>query len=446
VDTLADKRRHFRRDADRSLHEREQHYRTQAEELAQTASQRTEELQAKEAQLEQSQKLEAIGRLAGGVAHDFNNLITGIVGIAEDLQQSLPEGHPHRAELSQIIQASNRASNLTRQLLAFGRRQLAQPKIIDPNQIIGDLQRMLERLLREDIELVTHLDPQAGYLHMDPAQMEQILVNLLLNARDAMPGGGTIVIETAHAEISPEYTRRQFQIGPGAYVKISVRDTGVGMSPEILPHIFEPFFTTKKPGEGTGLGLATVYGVVKQNGGDIAVESEPGKGSRFTIYLPRTRDHMEQRAIAREATPRGSETILLVEDEAIVRRVASRALRRVGYEVLEAESGVQALADYGQYPQKIDLLVTDIVMPGMNGRDLARQFLPRHPGTAVLFISGYADQLVNRPGELSASEFLEKSFTSEMLCRKVREVLDRARALRGESPATTGPGTSQTNG
>lgn len=385
-----------------------------------------EALKIKEHELHQSRKMEAVGRLAGGVAHDFNNLMTGIIGITEDI---LRDGHaPHRQEdLQEVIRAAQRASHLTKQLLAFSRRQVVAPVVLNLNTVLTEMQKMLGRLIGEDIELKTLLDSNLGNVRADPGQIEQVLINLVVNSRDAMPNGGRITIETSNVELGEEYTKRHFEVQPGLYVLLAVSDTGGGIPPEIQNNIFEPFFTTKTKDKGTGLGLATVYGIVKQNGGDIFLYSHPGEGTVFKIYLPRIfeNEKIERRKEDRLVLPTGAETILLVEDEDIVRKVAARTLARQGYKILEAKNGKDALEVSSVYNDTIHLLLTDVVMPGMNGRQLAEMMVVSRPEVKVLYMSGYTENLIVTRGILkSGISFLEKSFTPESLCTKVRAVLD----------------------
>jgi signal transduction histidine kinase/ligand-binding sensor domain-containing protein/ActR/RegA family two-component response regulator len=385
-----------------------------------------------EEELRQSQKMEAVGRLAGGVAHDFNNLLTVIKGNAELGLADIDSGDAVRDELEEIERAAERASSLTRQLLAFSRKQILKPQILALNDRVSDIARMLRRTVGEDVELTIVLDPALGAVRADPGQIEQVLLNLVVNARDAMPRGGQLVVETRNVD---SYAVRQFAEAEAVpYVAIIVRDTGTGMTPAVRDRVFEPFFTTKEQGKGTGLGLSTVYGSVKQSGGFVHVESELGAGSTFGVYLPRVSEPDEARpTVETEAVPPGSATVLLVEDEDAVRRLASRVLSRSGYRVLAAASGEQAAAIAAQHEGAIDPLMTDVVMPGMSGRELAEQLLPRHPGMRLLYASGYTEDAIVRHGVSSLeTAFLEKPFTPKALLRKVREVLD---AVAPESPA-----------
>ncbi len=387
----------------------------------------TRELQLEE-QYHQAQKMEAMGRLSGGVAHDFNNLLVVIIGYSELLEGALSEFDPLRHYANEILKAGERAAGLTHQLLAFSRKQILQPKVLNLNDIVTNTEKMLRRLIGEDIDLLTTTDPQLGQVKIDPGQMEQIIVNLVINARDAMPQGGKIILETANVELDETYTQGHIGVQPGAYVLLAVSDTGAGMDAITQSRIFEPFFTTKEQGKGTGLGLSTVYGIVKQSNGDIQVYSEVGHGTTFKIYLPRLDqvqpDPTEQRSWLEQ--PGGTETILLVEDERNVRTLARQVLEQSGYTVLEAAYGDEALALYRQHRNSIHLLLTDVVMPGgMNGRELAMQLKAGHPKLKVLFMSGYTDDAIVHHGVLEADLlFMQKPFTPRTLLRKVRETLD----------------------
>jgi PAS domain S-box-containing protein len=398
------------------------------EQLELRVKERSEELARSQEALLQAHKLEAIGRLAGGVAHDFNNLLTGIIGITEDIYQSLPVEDPRREDLAAVLQASQRASGLTRQLLAFGRRQVSAPRLLNLNVVLHDMERLFRRLLGEPFQIRMGLDPKLGAVRIDQTHLEQILVNLLLNARDAMPRGGAITLETSNIELGEDYARRHAEVQPGPYVRLTLSDTGAGMDADTLKHIFEPFFTTKERGKGTGLGLATVYGIVKQGGGDIAVRSVMDHGTTFDIYLPRFKQAMEvqQAPPMEELSLGGSERVLVVEDEEIVRRVAVKALRHRGYQVSEAASAEEAvtLVETGDFTPEI--LVTDVIMPGMNGRALADTLKRRQPELAVLYMSGHHEAILSSRADAEPEvAFLPKSFTPETLCRKVREVLDQ---------------------
>ena len=386
-----------------------------------------EALQRSQEQLQQAQKMEAVGQLAGGIAHDFNNLLTGMLSYSDLILHELHQDDPIRADLEQIRHAAQRAAALTRQLLAFSRRQVLQPKIHSLNTTVGELDGMLRRLLGADIVLETELDPGLWYVLADPSQLEQALVNLVVNARDAMPSGGRVTITTENALLDMAATERANGVRPGAYVRLSVRDTGIGMDVPTQARIFDPFFTTKETGQGTGLGLSTVYGIVEQSGGQIAVESAPGQGATFTIYLPR---HAGPGAgvvplINRRGLPGGTETLLLVEDETAVRSSARRLLERQGYTVIEARHGADGLRIVEQGDQKIDLVLTDLVMPEMGGRELVERLRARHPGLKVLFMSGYSQRAVTVDGTMPpATGFVEKPFTVEQLTQRLREILD----------------------
>jgi PAS domain S-box-containing protein len=381
-----------------------------------------------EDQLRQAQKMEAVGRLAGGVAHDFNNLLTAILGYCNLMLDEIPAEDPLRQDLEEIRQAGDRAAALTRQLLAFSRRQMLQPQIIDLNTLVRQMEKMLRRLIGEDIELVTPLGSDLKQVKVDPASIEQVLVNLAVNARDAMPLGGRLTIETAMMDLDDAYAETHVTVIPGRYVMLAVSDTGQGMDAATRARIFEPFFTTKEQGKGIGLGLATVYGIVKQSGGYIWVYSEPGHGTVFKVYLPPSD---VAASAARPVEPasqsekhRGWETVLLVEDEDAVRALAREVLRRHGYVVLEARHGLDALRVAERHQDPIHLLVTDVVMPHMSGRDLARRLADARPNMKLLFISGYTDHAVVHRDLTPGSAFLQKPFTPENFAQKVRSVLD----------------------
>jgi len=378
-----------------------------------------------EEQLRQSQKLEAIGQLAGGVAHDFNNLLTVIGGYSSILLNKLDHDHPFRVSVEEIKKASDRASGLTRQLLAFSRKQILQPKILDLNVVVFELDKMVRRLIGEDIDLLAITDPNLGKVKADPGQIEQVLLNLIVNARDAMPAGGKLTIETANAVLSSDYAYSHAALG-GPYVMLAVSDTGCGMDAELQKHVFEPFFTTKVTGKGTGLGLATVYGIVKQSDGHIWLYSEPGKGTSFKIYLPCIDEIVGDQANAgMPMVARGSETLLLVEDEDQVRRIVQEILEQQGYDVLAAANGEEALKLAELHGSKIHLLMTDVVMPQMSGRELAEELTALQPKLKVLYMSGYTDDAIVRHGLLDASlSFIQKPFDAATAARKVREVLD----------------------
>jgi two-component system cell cycle sensor histidine kinase/response regulator CckA len=378
-----------------------------------------------ESQFLQAQKMEAVGQLAGGVAHDFNNLLTVILGYADLLAAKLGPGSHEREELGEIRTAAERAAALTRQLLAFSRRQVLERKVLDVSDLIAHTEKMLRRLIGEDVELVTVLSPALRRVSADAGQLEQVIMNFAVNARDAMPRGGKLTIETANVALDDTYARRHATVRPGNYVMIAVSDTGVGMSDETLAHMFEPFFTTKERGRGTGLGLATVYGIVKQSGGSVWVYSEVGKGTTFKIYLPVVEEDVEVEPIPAEpASLAGSETVLLVEDEKSVRALSRSILERYGYTVLEAGSGKEGLEVAHDYSLPIHLVLTDVVMPEMGGTDLASQLETLRPGVRVLYMSGYTDEAIFRHGLLKKGRsFLQKPFTPETLARKVREAL-----------------------
>ena len=383
-----------------------------------------------EQQLRQSAKLEAIGRLAGGIAHDFNNLLTVILGYSQLLLDRLPSDDPNRVNLTEVKKAGGRARWLTQQLLAFSRRQVLKPKVLALNTVIAGIEPMLRRLIGEDINLMINLESNLGSVRADPGQLEQVLLNLAVNARDAMPQGGRLTIETSQVEYAPSYQRNGVAM-PGRHVVLSVSDTGMGMDKETQTHIFEPFFTTKEQGKGTGLGLATVYGIIKQSGGYIFVESEPGQGTRFQIYLPLVEEPIETAAAEpRKATlPRGTETILLVEDESGVRGLLCSALRLQGYTVLETQDGREAADVSSHYQGPIHLLLTDMVMPRMNGREVVARLQPERPDMKVLYMSGYAEDAWAHHKILEgARPLLQKPFTPDTLIRVVREVLDRPRS------------------
>jgi hypothetical protein len=379
-------------------------------------------------QLVQAQKMEAVGHLAGGVAHDFNNLLGVIIGYCEILATTGQLQEKDRERVAEIKKAGDRAATLTRQLLAFSRQQVIEPRVLDLNALLADMSKMLRRLIGEDIELVTRLSSGLGRVKADPGQLEQVVMNLAVNARDAMPRGGKLILETGNVSLDENYARTHVTVQPGKFVLLAITDTGVGMDEETQARIFEPFFTTKGEGKGTGLGLATVYGIVKQSGGNIWVYSEPGRGTTFKIYLPLVADPAEP-AQAEEIAflPRGKETILVVEDADAMRKLTCEFLAGMGYTVLEAHDGVDALEKAAQHSTPIDLLLTDVVMPRMSGRELAAQMTERDPGLKVLYMSGYTDDAVVRHGVLDASmAFIQKPFALHALAARVREVLDNS--------------------
>jgi len=376
-----------------------------------------------EEQFRQAQKMEAVGRLSGGIAHDFNNLLGVIIGYAEVLEERIPAAD--REAVSEILKAGQRAAALTKQLLAFSRQQVLEPRVLDLNHVIADTENMLRRLVGEDIYLVTRLEPQLGAVKADPGQIGQILMNLVVNARDAMPEGGELRIETTNVQMDEAFVRRYaYPVKTGSYAQLSVSDTGVGMDPETQARIFEPFFTTKGKDAGTGLGLATVYGVVKQSGGYIEAISEPGRGTTFKICLPRVDEAVTPvRALEPGVRLEGNETILLVEDEVALRTLAQQVLTSLGYQVLEAARGSEALA-LAKRVSKIDVLLTDVVMPDMNGRAVAQQLLTSHPEIKVVYMSGYTGQAVGNHGiSHPDGAFLPKPFTREILAGKIRQAL-----------------------
>lgn len=392
-----------------------------------------------ENQLQQAQKMDAIGRLAGGVAHDFNNLLMVISSYAELMLDSITPQHPLRRNVDEIQKASRRAADLTRQLLAFGRKQMQSLQLLDLNLIIEDINRMLPRLIGEDIELVFAPGQKLGRVKADPVQIEQILMNLVANARDAMPKGGRLLIETASVRLDDAYVQEHSIVPPGDYVLLTVTDSGMGIAPEHLLHIFEPFYTTKEEGKGTGLGLATVYGIVKQNSGFIWVYSEPGMGTTFKIYLPRARQKTpsQQPPAPVEGCPRGCETLLLAEDEEAVRTSIREFLSLNGYIVLEATNGTEAMAIARAYDGPIDLMITDVVMPQLGGAKLAGELTSDRPKMKVLFVSGYAETIFQSHGAIDVTtNFLQKPFSLKTLARKIREVLDaEARPLAAAAAA-----------
>jgi signal transduction histidine kinase/CheY-like chemotaxis protein len=396
------------------------------EDLEERVAKRTAERRALEDQLLQSQKMEAVGRLAGGVAHDFNNLLTVILGYNEMLRDRVRLDATAMEYADEVLRAAERASALTNQLLAFSRRQVAVPRVVDLNEIVQGIDKMLRRIIGEDIQLEARLSPGIPAVKVDPSHIDQVIMNLAVNSRDAMPQGGKLTIETAAVELTEEYADRHIAVEAGHYVMLAVSDTGSGMDAATRERLFEPFFTTKEKGKGTGLGLSIVYGIVKQNGGEILVYSEPGRGTAFKIYLPAVMAAAE--AVVRDgeggAVVPATETILLVEDEPQVRSLTRTMLARLGYRVLEAESADEALRITSGHEGPLDLLLTDVVMPRMSGTDLARHVQTARPGVRVLYMSGYTDNGVIDQGMLAAgTPFIQKPFTSAGLSRKVREVL-----------------------
>ena len=395
-------------------------------ELEDRVARRTAERQALQDQLIQAQKMEAVGRLAGGVAHDFNNLLTVILGYNELLRGSV-RPDPEASEYAEEVQrAALRASALTNQLLAFSRRQVAVPRVLDLSEVVRQIDRMLRRIIGEDVVLEMHLAEGLPPVKADPSHIDQVIMNLAVNSRDAMPHGGKLLLETAEVELSAEYAGKHIGVAPGHYVMLAVTDTGIGMDEATRARIFEPYFSTKEKGKGTGLGLSIVYGIVKQSGGEIMVYSEPEHGTVFKIYLPLAGDAGEAAESPGEAMAlaAGGESVLLVEDEEQVRRLTRTILERYGYKVFEASSGAQALEVAAAFTGPIHLLLTDVVMPGGSGSDLAREIAKARPGIHVLYMSGYTDSSVIKNLILSpGTPFLQKPFTSDGLYRKIREIL-----------------------
>src|SRR5215467_5126814 len=369
--------------------------------------------------------MEAVGRVAGGVAHDFNNLLMVISGYAEVILSGLDSDHPLHDKGRAIQLAADRATTLTRQLLAFSRKQLLELKVVDVNAIVQDMERLLRPLIGENIELVTVLSPQAAHTRADAGQLEQVIMNLVVNAKDAMPAGGRLSLRTENLAVDDNHRRGPQFIRPGRYVTLQVSDTGMGMDRETQSRIFEPFFTTKEKGKGTGLGLSTVYGIVKQSGGYVMVHSELGRGTTFHIYLPLVEGVLENNSVAvPDAALGGTETILLVEDEESVRQLVRDTLAAKGYQVLAAENGEAGVAAAAEHRGKIDLVITDVVMPGMGGREMVKHLILSRPETRVLFLSGYTEDAIVSDGSIEkGTAFLQKPFTLQSLSRKVREVL-----------------------
>jgi two-component system cell cycle sensor histidine kinase/response regulator CckA len=380
-----------------------------------------------EAQLMQAQKMEAVARLAGGVAHDFNNLLTAILGNCEMLLQDLPENDPRRLYAAEIIETVERASTLTRELLAFGRKQITQPRVINLNELISGMEKMVRHILGEEIELILVLDPALAAVKVDPGQMDQVIMNLAVNARDAMPQGGLLTVETENVFLDEAYARDHLEVVPGPYVMLVVSDNGIGMDAATQAHVFEPFFTTKEPSKGSGLGLSMVFGIVKQSGGHISFNSEPRRGTTFKIFLPQVEEapmplHPEAPSAA---SLQGTETILVVEDDEQLRSMICRTLRSYGYTVLEARHGSEAILVCGHYLGPIHLVLTDVVMPGLSGPELMERLAPLGRKMKVLFMSGYTEDTAILQNLMSAgAPFLEKPFKPLALAQKVRQVLD----------------------
>jgi two-component system cell cycle sensor histidine kinase/response regulator CckA len=378
----------------------------------------------------QQERLAAVGQLSGGIAHDFNNILTVIQLSIRLLEREIQGGHPLWPHVERIRESGNRATSLVKQLLSFSRREVVEPRQLDLNEHITELEKMLRRIIGEDIELKTSLAENLWPVVMDPAQVDQVVMNLAVNARDAMPQGGTLIIETSNVILDEAYAARYLSVEPGEYVLLTISDTGVGMSAYVKSRIFEPFFTTKEWGKGTGLGLATVYGIVKQNEGHIGVYSEIGQGTVFKIYLPRLEQarvemHSPQEPATRDQVMRGNETILLVEDAEDLRKLSAGILADLGYQVLIAQDGHEALAIAEQHDGPIHLLLSDVVMPGMSGPDLADRLRAQRPETRVILMSGYANETLSRHGVLiNSASILTKPLTLERLTEKVRQVLD----------------------
>ena len=399
-------------------------------------------LRMSEKQLRQAQKMEAVGRLAGGLAHDFNNLLTVIMGHSQVLLDELSVGSPIRAKIEEMQKAGERAANLIRQLMAFSRKQPMEPNVLPLNSVIGNVEGMLRRLIGEDIQLVIRPDPHNGHVKADPGQLEQVLMNLVVNARDAMPNGGLLAIETSQVELARTPMHHLHPLPLGHYVKLTVTDTGCGMNTDVLGHLFEPFFTTKEAHKGTGLGLSTVFGIVTTYGGGIDVWSQVGHGTTFDLYFPRATPQATATSTdSPQAQPRqGSETILLVEDDNGVRDLVRRELLKTGYQVIEAKNGVEACLTATQQSYHVDLLLTDVVMPGMNGRELAEHLAVIKPNLRVLFMSGYLDDIsVNSGMDPHRTTFLQKPFTPDLLLRTVRALLDSSASGTGLAHVQTSP-------
>jgi nitrogen-specific signal transduction histidine kinase/CheY-like chemotaxis protein len=375
-----------------------------------------------EEQVRQAQKMESIGRLAGSVAHDFNNLLTIITGYSQMVLDDLASHHPLREPVKEVSLAAERATALTRQLLAFSRRQVTEPRNVLLNDLLRDLERMLRRLIGEEVALELVLDADTGVIRADPGQIEQVVMNLVINAKDAMPNGGRVLVESSRQVFDPQSAEGQLSLSPGAYAVLAVSDTGIGMSPEVKSHIFEPFFTTKEQGKGTGLGLSTVYGIVQQSDGAISVYSEPGKGTTFKILLPASDSPPDESSLAEDGSigHLGSGTILVAEDEPGVRDFICRTLTRHGYSVLAAPNGIEAMALLRRHGSPVDLLLTDVAMPEMGGVELSTQFSAAHPQVPVLLMSGYAERLLS---EHLAGRHIQKPFTSAALLTRIGALL-----------------------
>jgi signal transduction histidine kinase/ActR/RegA family two-component response regulator len=394
-------------------------------------SKASEALRVKDVQLQQAQKMEAVGRLAGGVAHDFNNLLTVIRGYSELIVMAVERNASARTHAEEVLKAADRAAGLTSQLLVFSRKQVLKLRTVRLNEIVANVEKLLRRLIGEDIQLVTTVGPNLGWIKVDPGQLEQVLINLAVNARDAMPKGGTLSIGITDSELDETFTCRHLDFQPGTYCVLSVADSGCGMNQDALSKLFEPFFTTKEPGKGTGLGLSIVHGIVKQSRGHILVSSEPGLGTTFNIYLPCVEAPVEVKSSpdAISGAPGGTETVLVVEDEGQVRTLECGLLEASGYHVLKASHGGEAMQICRDYPGTIHLLVTDLILPQMNGRELARQVVPLRPSMKVLYVSGYPDEtLVTAGVARSKAPFLQKPFASDALLLSVRKVLDETDA------------------
>ena len=390
------------------------------------------ERKALEEQFMQSQKMEAVGRLSGGIAHDFNNLLGVVIGYAEFLIENLENNEPLRTSADEILVAGKRAAALTQQLLAFSRQQVLDPKVLDLNAIVGDVDKLLARVIGEDIQLETRLDALPASVKADRSQMEQVLVNLVVNARDAMPKGGKLTIQTGNIEMEDDFAQHRYPVRPGPYVSLTVTDTGTGMDAATRERAFEPFFTTKDKGKGTGLGLSTVYGVVKQSGGYIDIESAPGEGTTFKIYLPLTSEALAIETTGSELKParKGNETILLVEDESSLRTLTHDTLQSFGHTVLAAKDGEEALRISREYEGVIDVLLTDVVMPGMGGGALAQELSRERPDLSVVFMSGYSGHTYKDQWPTESGTFLTKPFTRGDLCQKVGDALEHRLAFK----------------